>query len=70
MDDTTWNIEVRVGFQPPWGPGHLGEMFTINSVCGVFDGPGSVKEISSVNCTEQLEGRYVTLQTLTRYEHV
>ena len=64
--DRTRNIEARVGDCKPYEAGtNVSTIFTINSVCGTFDGPGVVGTTSVITCSTPLIGRYVTLQRLS-----
>lgn len=66
-DNVTQNIEARVGYSRPFYPGlSSGELYSSNTVCGVVEGPGLKTVPSIINCSEPLEGRYVTLQTKQR----
>ena len=67
VSDLSFDIEVRVGYEKPFTPGTKGVVYTTNTVCGTFTGPGNAKVQSSIECSEPIEGRYVTLQTTKRY---
>ena len=67
QDNVTHNIEARVGYLRPFYPGMRGgELYSYNTVCGLVEGPGLKSLPSIINCSEPLEGRYVTLQTKQR----
>ena len=62
----TNNIEVRVGDTKPFDAMTNGNtLYSSNTVCGVFIGPGQVGDISVVTCSQPLTGRYVTLQRIS-----
>ena len=66
-DNVTQNIEARVGYLRPFYPGmSSGQLYSYNTVCGEVEGPGLKTLPSIINCSEPLEGRYVTLQTKKR----
>ena len=67
VSDLSFDIEVRVGYEKPFTPGTKGVVYTTNTVCGTFTGPGNAKVQSTIECSEPIEGRYVTLQTTKRY---
>ena len=67
VSDLSFDIEVRVGYEKPFTPGTKGVVYTTNTVCGTFTGPGNSKVQSTIECSEPIEGRYVTLQTTKRY---
>ena len=59
----TNNIEVRVGNSRPFLPWTNGNtIISFNTVCGFFEGPGIIKEESTVKCLFPIVGRYITLQ--------
>ena len=61
----TANIEVRVGNTKPFSEGtNRDVLYTINSVCGLFEGPGVDNDVSSIPCNQPLVGRFVTLQRI------
>ena len=66
VSDLSFDIEVRVGYEKPFTPGTKGVVYTTNTVCGTFTGPGNAKVQSTIECSEPIEGRYVTLQTTKR----
>ena len=67
MDGATLNIEVRVGNTKPPASGSTSSVFTFNTLCGNFDGPGTTETNSVINCASPTEGRFITLQTKSRY---
>ena len=67
VDGSTVNLEVRVGATKPSAGGAAAtEILSSNTVCGRFEGPGTLRSNSGVNCSSPLEGRYLTIQTKTR----
>ena len=67
-DNTSLNIEARVGYLRPFYPGQKdGELYTYNSLCGEFPGPSNKSTASIISCWQSLEGRYVSLQSKARY---
>ena len=62
----TADIEVRVGNTQPFSSGtNTDVLYTINTVCGLFKGPGVDGDVSSILCNQPIVGRFVTLQRIT-----
>ena len=60
------NIEVRVGNTKPFDSLTNGDIiYTSNSFCGLFIGPGINGDTSIITCSVPLVGRYITLQRIT-----
>ena len=65
-DNLASNIEARVGYDRPYFPGQVGDVYTQNTVCGISSGVGATNKTINIYCSSPIEGKYVTLQSLTR----
>ena len=64
--EKTNNIAVRIGDSKPFDAETNGnEIYSLNTECGVFFGPGVRNGISVVTCSQTIIGRYVTLQRIS-----
>jgi hypothetical protein len=66
----TVDIEIRVGHEKPFDKDTNGDtLYTTNTVCGMFDGPGLSGATSTVKCSAESIGRYVTLQRIKEHQN-
>jgi hypothetical protein len=57
------NVEIRAGMQKLGEVSNAEDLIEINTLCGVFEGPGASLREYTIECSQPIEANYLTIQS-------